>query len=97
MKDKLTDRWYLLPAIVILLVSQFDWSYGFYQLLRVVVCFSTIYHAYLLYERENSMWMLYGFIALLFNPFMPIHLERTIWAMVDFVTAFVLLHGIYRD
>lgn len=92
-----TEKWYLLPSIVLLLVSQFDWSYGFYQLLRVVVCFSAAYHAYILYERENGLWILYGGIALLFNPFVPIHLERSIWAIIDFVAAFVLLRGVYKD
>jgi len=99
MKNSYTsmENLYLIPAILLLLVSQFDWSYDFYQLLRVVVSFTAAYHAYALYERKNDLWMLYAGVVILFNPLLPIHLDRSIWAIVDFATAFVFIRGYFKD
>lgn len=90
-------KWYLIPASILLLISQFDWAYGFYQLLRVVVTFTAVYHASVLYNQEKESWWLYAGIAVLFNPFLPVHLDRSIWAILDFATAVVFIRGVFKD
>ncbi len=88
---------YLIPAIILLLISQLDWAYGFYQLLRVVVTFTAVYHASSLYDRGNELWSLYAGIAVLFNPFLPVHLDRSNWAIIDLVTAFIFVRGVIKN
>jgi hypothetical protein len=62
--------------------------YGYYTLLRLVVCGTGIYIAVFSFEKEKkSIAFPAGFIALLFNPLIPIHLTKEIWVIIDFITA----------
>lgn len=62
------------------------WPYGYYQLLRVVVCDVGGYFACTAYARKKmwAVWV-FGLIAGLFNPLLPEHLTREIWAVIDVV------------
>lgn len=72
-----------------------QWPYGYYQILRFVVCGSAAYIAYLAYETKKNwaVWM-FGAIALLFNPLVPIHLSREIWQPIDIIVAGIFFGGI---
>lgn len=78
-------------AICFLLLAAIGrWPYGFYTLLRFVVCGSAAYLAYEASEARRNGWMwamLAG--AILFNPLIPISFERDIWRVFDFATAVV--------
>lgn len=65
-------------------------EYGFYVLLRWIVCLTAIYLAYCSYQigKHSWTWMM-GIIASIFNPIMPFHLGKNIWAVIDFVVAIV--------
>ncbi len=69
------------------------WPYGYYTLLRVVVCAVAIFVAVQGYfwKRFWATW-LFGFVAVLFNPLVPVHLSRQIWQPVDLAAgaAFVI-------
>lgn len=91
----------LIPALIaalMLLGALAPWPYGYYQLLRFVVCGVSIYVAVIAYDWQKiwATW-LFGFVAVLFNPLVSIHLSREIWQPIDagcallfFVIAFVL-------
>lgn len=84
-------------ASTLLLLAIFDgWQYGFFTILRFVVFTSTAYVAWMSYEAGKEKWVwIFGFIAVLFNPFIPIHLTREIWLPIDFVTAVFLIISIF--
>jgi len=77
----LIQKWpHLIPCIIaaiMLLGSLARWPYGYYQLLRFVVCGVSVYVAYVAYKWQKiwATW-LFGIIAVLFNPIIPIHLSR---------------------
>jgi len=84
-------RPHLIPAIIaatMLLGALARWPYGYYQLLRLVVCGVSIYIAVMAYQWQKmwAMWV-FGFIAVLFNPLIPIHLSLEIWQPIDIVCA----------
>jgi len=90
-QNALQKKPHLIPAIiaaVMLLGALADLPYGYYQLLRFVVCGVAVYIVYTAYTWQKmwAMW-LFGFIALLFNPFIPIHLSKELWQPIDFVCA----------
>lgn len=71
-----------------LLVALFDGlPYGYFTLLRFVVCAVGVYIAYKIYVSNNdSLWVwLFGGIAILFNPIIPIHFERETWWIIDLI------------
>ena len=84
----------IVPAIVaiaFLLLSFFDWPYGYYNLLRIFVTGAALYYAYYLYAvvKKLNFWF-QGLIVviILFNPIFPIYLgDKTIWGIIDIVVA----------
>jgi hypothetical protein len=68
--------------------------YGYYQLLRLVMCGSCAYLAYAS-SQVTPRWTIWpfvlGFIALLFNPIIPIHLTKAAWQIIDPAVAAVLV------
>lgn len=90
-ESMLKKRPHLIPCIVaalMLLGSLARWPYGYYQLLRFVVCGVSVYIAYMAYNWQKlwATW-LFGFIAVLFNPLIPIHLSRELWQPIDLACA----------
>ena len=84
---------WLVPA-ALLLVALLPLPYGFYVLLRLVVCGAA---ALLTYDECRlcggvSGWaMLLAGVALLFNPLIPVHLTREIWAPIDIGAALLMV------
>lgn len=84
---------WLVPAIASL-IALLPMPYGFYMLLRIVVCSAGAYIAYVEYQRANKAnhWcILFGVAAFVFNPIVPIHLERSLWALLNIGTALLFL------
>jgi len=81
-----------LIAALMLLGALARWPYGYYQLLRWVTCGVAVYVAYTAYNWQK-MWAvwLFGFVAVLFNPLIPIRLSREIWQPINVICA--LLFG----
>ncbi|MHC4541140.1 MAG: DUF6804 family protein [Planctomycetota bacterium] len=86
---------HLIPAIIaaiILLFALAPWPYGYYQLLRFVVCGAALYIAFMAYNWQKiwAAWP-FGFIAIVFNPLIPIHLSREIWQPIDVICAILFI------
>jgi hypothetical protein len=79
-------------AIIFLIWALDRHRYGYYTLLRFVVCGVSAYGAYFSSKIIiNNAWAwIFGIIAILFNPIIQIHLDRNTWAVIDVVVAVVL-------
>lgn len=91
----LQKRPHLIPAAVaafMLLAALGYWPYGYYQLLRFVVCGVSAYVAFMAYQWQKlwATW-LFGFVAILFNPLIPIHLSREFWHLIDVTCALLFI------
>lgn len=72
------------------------WPYGFFTLLRFVVFVATAYVAWMAYEQKREKWIwIFGFLAVLFNPFFPIYLNRDLWSIIDLVTGLFLVASVF--
>lgn len=78
-------------ASVSLLISVIpDLPYGYYQLLRWLVCGSSCYGALLAHEKNKQYWKWFFVCqAILFNPILPIHLERNVWLPIDIASSII--------
>ena len=87
----------LLIAAAFLLVALFDgWPYGFFTLLRFVVFTSSAYIAWMSYEAQKEKWVwIFGFLAVLFNPFIVIHLDREIWSVIDLIVGVFMIISLF--
>lgn len=79
---------FFLPAIMSG-IAVLDMPYGYYTLLRIVICGSGAFGAFLIYAAYQRRWYSVPFaaapaiIALLYNPLIPVHLTRDIWLPIN--------------
>jgi len=88
-------RPHLAPCIIaasMALIAIADLPYGYYTLMRLVVCATAIF-VIVIAAKSRQMWAvrLYAIIGLLFNPLIPIHLTKGIWQPIDFLAAAALV------
>ena len=85
--------------ILMLVVAMFPIPfYGYYILLKLVVCGGFGYLATTAYsrgERGGWLWLLGG-IAVLYNPIVRLPMEREIWTLANLATIAVLVVSMKR-
>jgi hypothetical protein len=71
-----------------------SWPYGYYILLRWIVCAVAIVFALHgnFVESAWAIWV-FGSLAILFNPLVPVHLSRNAWAPIDVASAIAFVVG----
>jgi hypothetical protein len=77
-------------AYFMLPLSYGNWPYIFYQVLRVVTCGAFLS---LIPRTPILLSALALGMAVLFNPFLPFHFDRNVWAFID-LSAFLLIYFI---
>ena len=70
-------------------------AYDYYTLLRWITFGAGLYTAFIAFKNEQQGWaILLGILALLFNPLVPVHLQRQTWAFIDIGAGILLLASI---
>lgn len=82
-----------ITALLLLVGALASLPYGYFQALRVVVCTCAAYFACVMFASDgHSRWMgVMIVVAIVFNPFLPIYMPRSMWQVVDIVTAIVVV------
>lgn len=89
-KTSLSIKPPIITSIILLLLAILPLPYGYYTLLRLVVCLTAAFLAWFSYKAQKVSWMwVMGFIALIFNPLIPLHLGRELWFIIDLIVAVV--------
>ena len=77
---------------VLLLLCLAPMPYGYYQLVRFIAAVVFIVLAWHNYNtKEVCLTVVFGALALLFQPFIKIALGRTMWNIVDVIVAGMLI------
>jgi hypothetical protein len=62
--------------------------YGYYVLLRWIVCPCFAFAAVQAFGQDKTNWVwILGVTAAIFNPLIPVHLSRELWAVLDLMAA----------
>jgi len=70
--------------------------YGYYQFVRFIALIGFAVLAYQANEQDKQTEMIiYGSLALLFQPFIKVSLGRELWNVVDVIVAIGLLASIF--
>ena len=87
------DKKLLYIPTAVLFVGVLPLPIGYYTLLRLVVTAAAAYIAYDTFQNDKqSGWIwVFGFVAILFNPLIPIYLDKEIWMVIDFVVAILFI------
>ena len=86
---------FLIPAIFLCIVTFFKFPYGIYTLLRIVVTLSSAFIIYNNYKKINSVnptIVTFSIILIIFNPILPIRLNREMWLPIDLITAAIYFY-----
>lgn len=87
----------IISIIFLLLAIPAIWPYGYYILLRWIVTASAIFLIWVAYDSKKTFWLfLMGIVAILFNPIIPVHLDKGTWVIIDLVVAIVFLVSIFK-
>lgn len=85
--DRLVKFWGI-PIVLsmLLFVSMFDLPYGFYTFLRISVFILSLWFAFYCYARKDKFALILSLaIAILWNPIIPIYLNKEAWMSLDFI------------
>lgn len=70
--------------------------YGYYILLRWVLCGAFSFLAVQAINQGKQGWLfVFGITALIYNPFLRVHLTREIWTVVNVVTIVLVVASIF--
>lgn len=78
--------------VIALLICLLPMPYGYYTIVRLSVMIIFGIMALSKYEEsKRGLAVLNGAIALLFQPFIPLTMDRAMWAVVDIAVALYLI------
>lgn len=73
-----------------------DNPYGYYILLRWVVCGIFAFLAFRALGQDKIPWVwILGITAAIYNPFIKTYLSREIWSIVNVITIVIAIASIY--
>lgn len=84
---------WLAPA-ALLVVAILPWPYGYYTFLRICVCGASAFLAYRQWSRRGRLDGWAGglaIVAVLYNPLIPVHLTKGMWAVLNLAAAAALV------
>ena len=82
----------------LLLLCLADMPYGYYTLVRFVTTVACAYFAYEYHKiKKDKLVFMFIFLALLFQPFEKMALDRTVWNLVDVVASIGFLYLAYIE
>ena len=86
----------LISATFLFLALIDGWPYGVFTLLRFVVFVASAYIVWMAHEVRKEKWVwIFGFLAILFNPFIVIHLDRETWSVIDFIVGVFMIVSVF--
>lgn len=84
----MSQKHILFITACLLFIAIFSLPYGYYQLLRLIVTGVAAWTSWNFYKSNLSSWaIIFLFVAILFNPVVPVYLTKAAWVPLDFITA----------
>jgi len=72
-----------IASVVLLVIAFGDMPYGYYNLLRLIVCGSSAYIGYNYYKSKKERFWIFYIQAFIYNPIVPLHFGRELWLLVN--------------
>jgi hypothetical protein len=83
--ERLPVALWLVPALM-LVAALGPWPYGYYMLLRLVVCLASIAIAWRLREGSGPLMWAFVALAILYNPIVKVPLSREVWMVMNLIS-----------
>ena len=89
----------IIPCVILIIAPMISFPYGFYTFLRLVVTITASIALINSLKNEggiNNTSIIFGLVAILYNPLIPIHLSREIWMLINFITSGIYFFYLYK-
>jgi hypothetical protein len=97
MKNKIIWKPQVTATIMLIAALNPGTPYDYYVLLRWLMCGIFAYLSFRAFESKNTEWVLIlGITAVVYNPFLPWHLGREIWTIVNLLTIGIAITSIFK-
>ena len=85
-----------IAAGLLLLFALGDMAYSYYLFLRIAICVGSIFLIWYFVSAKIE-WLGWFFVipAILFNPIVPIYMDKSIWQTIDFVFALFFFASLF--
>lgn len=95
--DKVNTKWLSIASGIFLLLGMLSfWPYGYYVILRWVICGISIINIIGFSKSKLMRWALvFGTLAFLFNPIFPVYLNKSSWVVIDLISAIIFFLSAY--
>ena len=88
---------FLFFCCVLLIVALFDVPYGFYQVLRLFVCGTSIWIIVDFYKTFKKLAWIPCVVAVVYNPLFRVFFDKPTWTIINVITLsyfiYLLLKG----
>ena len=99
-KNKNTLALFLfIPAGLLIASNLITFPVGFDTFIKMIICFSSgtiIFYAFKSAKGINETIIIFSLILILFNPVIPIHLERELWLLFNLLTSGIYIYGYFN-
>ena len=95
MKNEIILKVVRIVIAALLLLAIATLPIGYYTFLRIVVCIASVVLCVVYFENKKPLAIIFGAIAILFNPILPIYLSKEIWIPIDVITAIIYVVSIF--
>lgn len=84
-------NFFWLAPLLVMGIGILPMPYEYYNLSRLVVCGCSLFFIFnLLKEKDILFAWIFGLLAVLYNPIVPIHLyQKELWMVVNAITAII--------
>jgi len=84
----------LISGVLLLLAIGFH-PYSYYILLRWIVSGTSFYSGWAFSKMEQHNWAwIFFIIGILFNPIIPVYLDKASWVLIDLISATLLFYSL---
>lgn len=78
--------------IILMAIAMGKMPYGYYTLIRWIVCPVFVFLAIHCKKQKEIPWIwVFGVLAGLYNPIVPVHLGREIWVLANVVSVVLIV------
>ena len=85
------NPWFTICCIMLGIAILPIMPYGYYMLLRVVICGVCLWQAITIYNKTSELPVGLCLVALLYNPIFSVHLTRGVWTILNIGTLIYFL------
>ncbi len=88
-----------IPAGLLIISNLIILNNGFVTLIKLIICASSsfiIFFAFRSAKCINETLVTFSFILILYNPIIPIHLDREFWTIINFLISGVYIYGYFN-